>query len=176
MTMSDNETLDPRAALEAVRSKASQLGVKWHQAEKAETIQAKVDAFLATQGAAQPAQLKFVDPSKDPALALVPITITSMDPADAQIPCVTISVGNRRLGQITKVIPFNHKWYMPRILVEEIKSKRFIRNSMVPVPGGNERLKSDWIPKYGVIEHPMPTQAELDELARMQALGNELAK
>jgi hypothetical protein len=174
--MSDNETLDPKAALEAVRSKAAQLGVKWHQAEKAETIQARIDQFLTTQGAAQPQQLKTIDPSKDPALALIPITITSMDPADAQIPCVTISVGNRRLGQITKVIPFGYKWYMPRILVEEIRSKMFIRNSMVPVPGGTERLKSDWIPKYAVMEHPMPTQAELDELARLQLQGNELAK
>lgn len=162
--------------LEGLRAKAASLGVKYHPAQKAETIEANINAFLATQGAAQPQQMKNFEPGKDPALALIPITITSMDPGDAQIPCVTVSVGNRRLGQITKVIPFGHKWYMPRILVDELKSKHFIRNSMMPVPGGTERLNSDWIPKYAVIEHPMPTQEELDALAKAQALGNELAK
>lgn len=174
--MSDNETLDPKAALEAVRSKAGQLGVKWHQAEKAETIQAKIDAFVATQGLGQPVQTKKYDFTKHPALALIPVTITSMDPGDAQIPAVTVSVGNRQLGQITKVIPFGYKWFMPRILVDELRSKHFIRNSMIPNGFGGERLKSDWIPKYGILEHPMPTQEELDNLAKLQLQGNELAK
>jgi hypothetical protein len=165
--------------IETVRARAKELGVTYHPAQKAETIQANIDAFLATQlpDAPKPeSPAEFLKRLQADALRLIPVTVTSMDPADAGVPSVLISVGNKVLGQISKVIPFAHKWYMPKILVDELKQKMFIRNSMVPVPGGNDRLDQQWIHKYSVVEHPMPTKEELEELAKAQALGNELAK
>ena len=107
---------------------------------------------------------------------MIPVTITSMDPADSAVTAVTISVGNRKLGQITKVIPFGHKWYMPKILVDHMRSQQFCRSSMIPVPGGQERLQTQWIQKYAIQEHPQPTPEELAALAKLQLQGNELEK
>lgn len=186
--------------LEAVRARAKELGVYYHPAQKAETIQFNVDKYLADKQAleaaaaappvmpedvpAKPVEVKPETPAQQlerlqkEALALIPITITSMDPADAKLTAVVVSVGNAILGQVTKAIPFGFKWYMPKILVDELESIMFIRNDMVAAPGvpGGERLHSQWIKKYAIQYHPAPTPAELAELAKAQAVGNELAK
>ena len=169
--------------LETIRAKATELGVKWHPAQKAETIQYNIDQFLEANAPTiiQP-PVKDETPAEamkrqlQEATALIPITVTSMDPADANLNAVIISVGNRRLGQISKAIPFGYKWYMPRILVEEMENQMFCRTSMVPVPGGLERANTQWMKKYAIQYHAMPTPKELEELAKAQAQGNELAK
>jgi hypothetical protein len=168
--------------LEVVRAKAKELGVDYHPAMKAETIQFKIDEFLSSapdiiqppvkdETAAQRSDRRLKE-----AMALIPVTVTSMDPADTNLTAVVVSVGNKKLGQVSKAIPFCYKWYMPRILVNAMRRKNFVRSSMVPVPGGNERLQMQTIPKYAIQEHELPTPKELAELARVQALGNELAK
>jgi hypothetical protein len=166
--------------LETVRAKALELGLDYHPAMKAETIQKLIDAKVgpdlnapATAGeSAEDAETRELKEC----LALIPVTITSMDPADSAVTAVTISVGNRKLGQITKVIPFGHKWYMPKILVDHMRSQKFCRSSMLPVPGGQERLNTQWIQKYAIQEHPQPTPQELADLAKLQLQGNELEK
>lgn len=169
--------------LETVRAKATELGLDYHPAMKAETIQKLIDAHLNTDtnDAIAPSQSQETPAQKEArelkeALSLIPITITSMDPADASVTAVTVSVGNRKLGQITKVIPFGHKWYMPKILVDHLKAQQFCRSSMIPVPGGQERLQTQWIQKYAIQEHPLPTPDELAALAKLQLQGSELAK
>lgn len=168
--------------LEQVRAKAKELGVEYHPAMKAETIQYKIDEFLNKQPDIIQPPVKDETPEQtekrvlQEAMALIPITITSMDPADASLTAVVASVGNKKLGQISKAIPFGTKWYMPKILVDHLAEQQFCRNSMVPVPGGNERLQTQWIKKYAIQYHPMPTPAELRDLAKAQAVGNELAK
>jgi hypothetical protein len=47
---------------------------------------------------------------------------------------------------------------------------------MVPAPGGTERVQTQWIKKYAIQYHPLPTPKELAELAKAQLQGNELAK
>ena len=171
--------------LEAIRAKAKELGVPYHPAQKAETIQYNIDQFLE-----QNAPTIIQPPVKDEtpaetmkrqlqeATALVPVTVTSMDPADANLTAVIISVGNRKLGQISKAIPFGYKWYMPRILLDEMEQTMFCRTTMVPIPGipGTERPNTQWLKKYAIQYHPLPTPKELEDLAKAQAQGNELAK
>ena len=173
--------------LEAVRAKATELGVKWHPAQKAETIQHKIDEHLAAQETMEavnnpPPKEETPEEAEarhlKEAVALIPVTVTSMDPADAETTGALISVGNRKLGQITKAIPFGYKWYMPKILVQHMEAQMFCRSSMVPtgVPGTPERLNTQWLKKYAIQYHPMPTPEELKELAKLQLQGNELAK
>ena len=181
--------------LEAVRAKAKELGVPYHPAQKAETIQANIDKFLVEQAsgvvlpatttdAAAPAAENATETEAEElarlqaeALALIPVTVTSMDPADASLTAAIISVGNAKLGQITKAIPFGYKWFMPRILLDDMEERTFIRNAMIPVPGtGTERLETQHIKKYAIQYHPLPTAEELAQLAKAQAMGNELAK
>jgi hypothetical protein len=172
--------------LEEIRAKAKELGIKYHPAQKAETIQQNIDEFLSGQDviAAAAPKPKEETPAQveerllKEATALIPVTVTSMDPADAETTGVLVSVGNRKLGQITKAIPFGYKWYMPKILVQHMEAQMFCRSSMVPtgVPGTPERLNTQWLKKYAIMYHPMPTPEDLAELAKAQALGNELAK
>lgn len=165
--------------LETVRAKATELGIDYHPAMKAETIQKLIDAKVGsdpeTAKATETAE-EAEDRQLKECLALIPVTITSMDPADSSVTAVTISVGNRKLGQITKVIPFGHKWYMPKILVDHMRAQQFCRSSMIPVPGGQERLQTQWIQKYAIQEHPLPSPQELEALAKLQLQGNELEK
>lgn len=165
--------------LEEVRAKAVELGIDYHPAMKAETIQKLIDAKVGPD----PETVKATETDEEredrelkECLALIPVTITSMDPADSAVTAVTISVGNRKLGQITKVIPFGHKWYMPKILVDHMRSQQFCRSSMIPVPGGQERLNTQWIQKYAIQEHPLPSPQDLAALAKLQLQGNELEK
>lgn len=172
--------------LEQVRAKAKELGVSYHPAQKAETIQHNIDKFLSEQQTVEAAAPKPAEETPEEkearhlkeALALIPITVTSMDPADAQTTGTLVSVGNRKLGQITKAIPFGYKWYMPKILVQHMEAQMFCRSSMVPtgVPGTPERLNTQWLKKYAIQYHPAPTAEELAELAKLQLQGNELAK
>lgn len=183
--------------LEAVRAKAKELGVPYHPAQKAETIQANIDRFLVEQasGVTLPATTETPSTTETPpaklltaaeelellrkeALALIPVTVTSMDPQDASLTGVAVSVGNSKLGQITKVIPFGYKWFMPKILVDDLERRQFARTAMIPTPGapGGERVNTTFVKKYAIQYHPIPTQAELEELAKAQAQGNELAK
>lgn len=165
--------------LETVRAKATELGIDYHPAMKAETIQKLIDAKVGpdtTQVSADKSAEDEEERQLKECMALIPITITSMDPADSAVTAVTVSVGNRKLGQITKVIPFGHKWYMPKILVDHMRAQQFCRSSMIPVPGGQERLQTQWIQKYAIQEHPMPSPQELADLAKLQLQGNELAK
>jgi hypothetical protein len=37
-------------------------------------------------------------------------------------------------------------------------------------------LNTQWLKKYAIQYHPMPTPEELAELAKLQLQGNELAK
>jgi hypothetical protein len=170
--------------LETVRAKATELGVKWHPAQKVETIQFNIDKFLSEQQTADPKEAVPAEETpaeaearmKREALALIPVTVTSMDPQDATVTAAIISVGNRKLGQVSKAIPFGYKWYMPRILIDHMEAQMFCRSSMVPVPGQNERLNTQWIKKYAIQYHPLPTPEDLADLAKAQAVGNELAK
>lgn len=167
--------------LEQVRAKATELGIDYHPAMKAETIQKLIDAKAGPDTTPEVVKAAETDEEREDrelkeCLALIPVTITSMDPADSAVTAVTISVGNRKLGQITKVIPFGHKWYMPKILVDHMRSQQFCRSSMIPVPGGQERLNTQWIQKYAIQEHPMPSPQELASLAKLQLQGNELEK
>lgn len=169
--------------LETVRAKAKELGVDYHPAQKAETIQFKIDQFLEANAPTiiQPPVKDETEAQREArelqeAMALIPVTVTSMDPQDASITGVVISVGNRKLGQIQKAIPFGYKWYMPRILVEQMEAQMFCRSAMVPAPGGTERVNTQWIKKYAIQRHPLPTPKDLEELAKAQAQGNELAK
>ena len=172
--------------LEEVRAKAKELGVAYHPAQKAETIQQNIDKLLSERETVEAAAPK---PKEETlaevearllkeAVALVPVTVTSMDPADAETTGTLVSVGNRKLGQITKAIPFGYKWYMPKILLQHMEATMFCRSSMVPtgVPGTPERLNTQWLKKYAIQYHPMPTSEELVELAKLQLQGNELAK
>ena len=151
--------------LEVVRARAKELGVTYHPAQKAETILANIERHIVEQasGVKLPETPPAVDATpkskaqqdaaelealRKKALALIPITITSMDPADASLTAVVISVGNRKLGQITKAIPFGYKWYMPEILVKAIERQMFCRSSMIPTPNGQERINTQWIKKY----------------------------
>jgi hypothetical protein len=172
--------------LEEIRARAKELGVSYHPAQKAETIQQNIDKFLSESQTLENAapKPKVETPEEADArhlreaVALIPVTVTSMDQSDVETTGVLVSVGNRKLGQITKAIPFGYKWYMPKILVEHMEAQQFCRSSMVPtgVPGTPERLNTQWIKKYSIQYHPMPTPEELAELAKAQAMGNELAK
>jgi hypothetical protein len=171
--------------LEAIRTRAKELGVPYHPAQKAETIQQNIDKFLSEKETLEAVPVPKEETPEEAearhlkeALALIPITVTSMDPADAQTTGVLVSVGNRKLGQIVKAIPFGYKWYMPKILVEHMEQSQFCRSSMVPtgVPGTPERLNTQWLKKYAIQYHPMPSAEELAELAKLQLQGNELAK
>lgn len=169
--------------LEAIRAKATELGVKWHPAQKAETIQFNIDQFLEANAPEiiQPPMKDETEAQREArmlqeAMALIPVTVTSMDPQDATLTAVVVSVGNRKLGQISKAIPFGYKWYMPKILVDQMEAQMFCRSAMIPAPGGTERVQTQWIKKYAIQYHPMPTPKELAELAKAQLQGNELAK
>ena len=105
---------------------------------------------------------------KDEAMKLVHVIITPNDPIKQQMGQEYFACGNSALGTVARIIPFGENWLVEQMLLNTIKEKQtqlFIdkRDSK-----GNEYKESKIVPAYQITELPLPTKAEIDELARVQ--------
>lgn len=111
---------------------------------------------------------------KDDALKLVHVIITPNDPLKQQIGHEYFGVGNSVLGTVARIIPFGENWLVENILLQSIKEKEtqiFItrRNNK-----GDEIVETKVVPAYQVVELPLPTEEEIEELAKIQQARNSV--
>lgn len=109
-------------------------------------------------------------------LALKRIIVTCMDPSKKELEGEVFTIANKFLGKVSKFVPFGNEegWHVPKVLVEDIKARRFTyvktvrRNGVdVVVP---ESMKD--MPAYAVMELPQLTAKELQELKQRQAMNS----
>lgn len=105
---------------------------------------------------------------KDEAMKLVHVIITPNDPIKQQMGQEYFACGNSALGTVARIIPFGENWLVEQMLLNTIKEKQVQLFITKRDSKGNEYKESKTVPAYQITELPLPTKAEIDELARVQ--------
>jgi hypothetical protein len=198
----DNITEDetPAPAVDEVaelRKKCDLLGIKQpHPSATAETIRKKIsehmanvnqtlaDAAEAEQGAAEeaaPAPEQETAGAKrarlrKEALRLVRINIQCLDPAKKEWDGEIFTVGNTTVGTVRKFVPFNttEGYHVPHIMYEMLKNKECQVFQTVKLKNGGSHRQGVLKRAFAIEVLPPLTKAELEELARQQALAGSI--
>lgn len=106
------------------------------------------------------------------AMALVRIRLSCMNPAKKEWDGEIITVGNRLVGTVRKYIPFNadEGWHVPRIMYEVLKDKQCQVFVSSKSKNGVTQREGRLIKEFAIEVLPDLTPAELQEMARRQAM------
>ena len=105
---------------------------------------------------------------QDEALKLVHVIISPNDPLKQQMTQEYFGTGNLVLGTIARIIPFGENWLVEQALLNTIKEKQYQMHIVKRNAKGEEYTESKLVPAYQITELPLPTKAEIEELARTQ--------
>lgn len=105
---------------------------------------------------------------QDEALKLIHVIISPNDPLKQQMTQEYFGTGNLVLGTIARVIPFGENWLVEQALLNTIKEKQYQMHIVKRNAKGEEYTESKLVPAYQITELPLPTKAEIEELARTQ--------
>lgn len=181
-----------------LRAKCKLLGMKDpHPSATAETIRKKIQDHLAgvqeTLADATAAAKDVTDeaapaPEKETAgakrarlrkeaLRLVRVNIQCLDPAKKEWEGEIITVGNTTVGTVKKYVPFNttEGYHIPHIMYEMLKSRECQVFQTVKLKGGGSHRQGVQKRAFAIEVLPPLTKAELEELARQQALAGSIA-
>jgi hypothetical protein len=186
-TQDTNDDADALAAadLEALKNKATQLGVSFHPNIGAETLSARIQEKLAGENA--PSQDQDAVPAeseetvedenarrrrlKKEATEQIRVRIVCMNPHKKNIDGEIFTVSNSVVGTLKKYVPFEHPWHVPRMMVNMIQSRKcqtFVtKKSVNGVPMKQGRLINEFAVE---IMKPL-TEDELHDLAQRQAMA-----
>lgn len=113
---------------------------------------------------------------KKEATALIRVNITCMNPAKNEWPGEIFTVGNSAVGTIKKYVPFNTSdgYHVPKMILDQIRERQcqiFVTDKS---KNGVTVRKGKMIKEFAIEVLPALTQAELDELARRQAMAGSI--
>lgn len=192
-----SEELDPEllaAELDALKEKATAMGIDFHPSigytKLAAKIKEAVEAVeLATEAAAQaeeePAPVAAPKAEtknqvhqrlKKEHSALVHVRITCMNPIKREWEGEYFSVSNRIVGTLTRMVPYNVVWHVPRIMLNVIRDRSCQVFHSVKNRQGQTIRVGKQIKEFAVEELPPLTQAELKDLAQRQAMSSGTAE
>lgn len=184
--------------LDLLKQKADLMGISYKSNIGVEALRAKINAKLndepeptdpedaanANAGEQAPAgntlrkktkaevEQELRDDMQKNQMALVRVRISCLNPLKAQIKGEIVTVANRYIGTVRKFIPFgeatDNGYHIPRILLAELKSRKF--NSVTTKKGPNGQLlpTQRLVPEFAIEELEPLSQAELDKLAAAQ--------
>lgn len=103
---------------------------------------------------------------------LVRCRITNLNPLKKDVTGEWVTVHNKFLGTVRKLIPFGEStdngYHIPKILLEVLKERKFL--SMKRKRGNeNGTPEQQWVKEFAIEELPPLTKEELEQLARQQA-------
>lgn len=190
--MLDAEIQAPADELEMLKTRANTLGVKFaakigvdalrkkvsaalnNEPEETEepeedltrekkTKQSKQDIYAETHARLQRDEMK-----------LVRVSITCLNPGKADLKGEIFCVANKYLGIVKKFVPFGEVteggYQLPHCLYTELKSRKYLSlRSFVDRKTQQTMVEQKWVPEFAIEVMDQLTQAELTELARMQA-------
>jgi len=107
---------------------------------------------------------------------LVRIRVVCMNPAMKDYEGQMYTAGNGVIGFFTKFIQFNtdEGWHVPNILYKHMKERKCQVFHTVKGPRGNKIRKGKLINELSIEVLPPLTGKEMNELARKQAMANNL--
>lgn len=159
-----------KTEIELLKEQLTERGIKFKSnASKATLEKLLLQADEAEEQESQNEDLKSL---QDDAMRLVHVIITPNDPLKQQIGQEYFGAGNAVLGTVARIIPFGEQWLVEKMLLDSIKEKQtqlFLtkRNSK-----GEEYVECKNVPAYQITELPLPSKAELEDLAKAQLARN----
>lgn len=173
------------AELEALKDKATKLGIKFHPSIGEDKLREKIKEVLEAEDAnesekataeemetSEETEAQFNARKKKEAEALVRVRVTCMNPNKREWEGEIFTAGNSVVGTFRKMVPFNVEWHVPRIILNQIKQRQCQVFYTVRDEKGNKVRRGKQIPEFAVEELPALTREELKELAQRQAMAN----
>ena len=108
-------------------------------------------------------------------MVLVRCRIAHLKPSKRDFRGEIFTIANKYIGTVRKFIPYgeatDNGYHIPKILYEELKSKKFLQvNTRNDRAAGNQIvIDQRWVPEFSIEVLPKLTQDELDKLAASQA-------
>lgn len=163
--------------LATLKARADMLGIAYHPSIGVEKLKEKISAVTSNQ----PKEPEIVvgdvkNDLKADALRLIRIRLQCMNPVKKEWEGEIISVGNSVVGTVKKYIPFNadEGWHVPKMLFDYLNEKQCQVFVTVKDSRGNNIRKGKLIKEFAIDVLPPLTPAELQEMARRQALGRNV--
>ena len=178
--------------LTTLKARADMLGISYHPSIGVEKLKAKIEAKLSdapeetdepevkpqvqAPGVAVETEGQKRQRLRKQAAELVRIRVTCMNPAKREWEGEIITAGNSAVGTFKKYIPFNadEGWHVPRIIYNQLVERECQVFVTVKDGRGNSVRKGKSIKEFAIEVLPQLTQAELDELARRQAMSKAI--
>lgn len=180
-----------------LRKKCDLLGIKQpHPSATADTIRKKISEHMATldqtiadakEAAVDAAEVAAPVLDKETAgqkrarlrkeaLRLVRVNIQCLDPAKKEWEGEIFTVGNTTVGTVRKYVPYNttEGYHIPYIMYEVLKTKECQVFQSVKLKNGGTHRKGILKRAFAIEVLPPLTPAELEELARQQALAGSI--
>lgn len=191
--MSDDTEL-VQDELATLKQRADLLGINYHPSIGVEKLRDK----LAAATAAEPPVAKPEAPAaasvpdapvavvetehqmrlrlKQEATRLVRIRLTCMNPAKKDWDGEIITVGNTLVGSISKYVPYNAEdgWHVPHMMFEFLKERQCQIFVTTKSRNGVTVRQGKMIKEFAIEELPPLTLAEIEELARRQAMAKSV--
>lgn len=102
-------------------------------------------------------------------MALVRVRIACMNPAKRDLHGEIFTVYNKYIGTVRKFIQFDHPYHIEKILLEEVKARKFL-NVQTKKKNGQIVVQAEtYLPEFNVEILPPLTKEELAKLATTQA-------
>lgn len=168
--------------LDALKTQATELGIKYHPNIGADTLKAKIaeagspaneneEAVPAAPKAETPMQRKIR--LRREASSLVRVRITCMNPAKREHEGEIFTAGNSVVGTFKKYVPFETEdgWHVPRIILEQIRDRQYQTFVTVNSANGVKVRKGKLVKEFAVDVLEPLSEEELKDLAQRQAMA-----
>lgn len=99
---------------------------------------------------------------------LVRCVVTCHNSDKANMSGELFSAGNKSVDFITKYVPFGVPWYIPQVLVNAIKEKKYTRYIKEHLPDGSTKRSTTLAPAYNVEILGPISQEELEGIRKKQ--------
>lgn len=182
MSAADNDLPVP-SELDTLKARADTLGVKYHPSISVEKLREKVNAALTpaedkpvVTAPGEETESQYRERMIRDASELVRIRVTCMNPNKKELEGEIFSVGNSVVGTFKKFVPFNIEggWHVPRIIYNQLLERQCQVFVTKRDARGNTTKEGKLIREFAIEVLPALTQAELDELARRQAMAGSI--
>lgn len=163
--------------LEALKARATLMGIQFHPAIGVDKLREKVNAVLESQlntsepKPANESEAALRTRKMKEATALIRCKIFCNDPAKREWPGEVITVSNRLVGTQKKYIPYNSDapYHLPQIILNALREKKVQVFQTKPGKHGIPVRTSKLINAYTIEVLPALTPEELASLARDQS-------
>lgn len=165
-------------AISSLKKQADRLGITYKSNVSYATLQKAIQEKLEQPGESQDETVATAVPQtkgKTPedlhkeAMQLVRVIITPMDPVKAaNMDSDVFCAGNKIVGTVKRVIPFNEPWHVERILLNSLREKQTQVYTTKKNAKGHVDTIARTVPAFNVVELPALTQEEIDQLAERQ--------